>query len=312
MSEAEDERREERAPETEHDDVSPRRRPRPTARRFAKTIAMGLLIVSLPAIAAIWTLIRPKYTARAEIHVKPIIPWLLFKRFGPERIARYESRRKAQISLMRSPAVLNRVLARNDVRRTEWFRNPYGPILGRLKTPPGPLERLRNHLSVSPRRGTELVDVKMTALKASDAPVIANAVVEEYISYRYECEKVTEEASPRHRQRLQKYKALDEEVKGRKKVLAKLRAELGTTNQKELVSEMLRKEIDALAPKEEAYAALGDLLSNVQMERDLPGIKLLARATVPSEPDDSDWRIALTVAALVLGLGVGVAWAYRR
>ena len=320
MSEAENERCEEPTPqpetaaqasrsnctETEHDDVSARRRP--TAGRFARSIAMGLLIVSLPAIAAIWTLIRPKYTAQAEIHVIPIIPWIVFKGFGHEQ-RRYESYMNTQISVMRCPTVLNRVLGRPDVRQTQWFRNPYGPILAKLKTPPPPLERLREDLSVSPRGRTELVDIKMTTMKAKDAAVIANAVVEEYISY---CsEKPDEEAEMRRRKlrrkRNQRCAALEADIKRRKQVIAKLRADLGASDPEESVSEILRKEIDALAQKQKER----DYLLGLTYPHYSSLVQVLSRATVPSEPD-SDWRIALTVAALVLGLAAGVAWAYRR
>jgi hypothetical protein len=47
--------------------------------RFKRTIVIVFLVVSVPAIAAIWTLVVPKYQAQAELRARPIIPYLVFQ-----------------------------------------------------------------------------------------------------------------------------------------------------------------------------------------------------------------------------------------
>ena len=77
-------------------------------------------------------------------------------------------------------------------------------------------------------------------------------------------------------------------------------------------AETLRREVDALTQKQEAFTALRDLLFKTQMERDVPGsIEVLAKATAPSRPS-SDRRLVFSAMAFFLALGAGVGLAFVR
>ncbi len=202
-----------------------------------------ILGIALPLIAvlasAIWLLVIPQYHARAEIRVRPIIPRLVFPTEDNGIIPLYQNYLNTQVSVVRSPTVLERVLDRRDVRETSWYKAE-ATLLG--KTLP-PMERLRKALEVAPRGKTELIDVGMSCRNGKDAARIVNAVLEEYIKFVRETSDQTDD---------QIYRALTAEFNSRRAEIAgleagivEIRKELGTGDPEELLAKK-RVRLDAI------------------------------------------------------------------
>ena len=203
--------------------------------RFKWTIVLISIMVSAPAIALIWTQIVPKYDARAEIRVRPIIPRLVFRTEESGPIPFYGSFVNTQVSIVRSLTVLQRVLDQRDVQQTRWYTDPSISPMQKLRgnTPP-PIERLRDNLVVRPRPRTEIIDVSFLDPSATDAKVIVNAVLDQYT--RYTAEKADATEDELYRQLLTQYQTLEKDIQGRELTCAELHKSLGTEMPQELIS----------------------------------------------------------------------------
>jgi capsular exopolysaccharide synthesis family protein len=199
--------------------------------QFKWTFLSVFLPVAILGIAAIWLLIAPEYEARAEIRVRPIIPSLVFKTEENGSIPFYQSFVNTQVSIIRNPAVLQRVLEQQDVQNTQWYRNPERSLIGQ---PEPPIDRLRAALSASPRMTTEIIDLRMGVRSSKDAEVIVNAVLDQYVKYISETADKTQDML--YRQLTEQYKSLENEIQGRETVLARLRKDLGTGAPQDLVA----------------------------------------------------------------------------
>jgi capsular exopolysaccharide synthesis family protein len=259
-------------------DAQPRQWPLSRILRFKWTMILTFVLVAAPAIAAVWLLVVPKYTAKAEVRVRPIIPHLVFKTDDNGMIPLYTSYMNTQVSIIRSPGVLGRVLDQKDVQETQWYKEPETSPFKPLLTP---VERLRADLSASPRGQTELVDVSMTALKSSDAATIVNAVLDQYIVYVRE--RSDETSDLMYKKLTEEYDSLRSEIEGREKVIAKLRKELGTGTPDELVSQM-RIRLDQANAKLET--AREEIATATWLEKDLA--ELLKRYTEPAPQPETE------------------------
>jgi len=251
--------------------------------RFKWTMLVVFVLVATPAIAWIWTQTVLQYRARGEVRVRPIIPRLVFRTEDNGMIPLYTSFVNTQVAIMRSPAVLQRVLDRKEVQETQWYTNPKGkPALP-------PMERLRDTLSVRPRRGTEIIDVSFLAPIAEDAKVIVNTVLEQYTKYIGEISDATEDKL--YKQLETKYKSLEREIQGQETTIAGLRASLGTGTPEELVTAR-RLRLD------ETKARLDELRQNIallewQQAADSNELAVARSGEMEGQPpyhEDADWR----------------------
>ncbi|MCG3128935.1 MAG: hypothetical protein CHACPFDD_03831 [Phycisphaerae bacterium] len=142
--------------------------------RYKWTLIITTLLVAVPLTVAIWALYQPAYRAQAIVRVRPIVKLVVFE--TPENsgtIPLYNNYLNTQVSVIRSPRVLNRVLELPAVQATRWFQDHKhnAPAL------------LNESLVVMPRNKTELIDVSVTTEQAKDAAVLANSVVDEYIRF---------------------------------------------------------------------------------------------------------------------------------
>jgi len=203
-------------------------------RQLVLVLAVFVLVVAL-AIAAIWTQVIPEYRARAEVRVRPIIPYLVFRTEDSGMIPLYNSFLNTQVSIMRSLTVLQRVLDQQEVQETQWYKDPRRSLLQRLRgDPTAPMERLRDALSVRPRQRTEIIDVAFMDPSAEDAKLIVDSVLDQYM--RYVGEKSDATKDKLYRQLVDQYKSLENEILGRGKITAELRRSLGTGTPQELIS----------------------------------------------------------------------------
>ena len=204
--------------------------------RFKWTILAVFVLVAAPAIAAIWTFVIPKYRARAEVRVRPIIPYLVFRTEESGMIPLYSSFLNTQVSIMRSLIVLQRVFDQQEVQETQWYKEPPESLVQRVRGNPAapPVERLRDVLSVQPRRGTEIIDVTFMDSNAKDAKLIVDTILDHYIKYVGEMSDSTKDKL--YLQLGDQYKSLENEIQGREKIIAELRRSLGTGNPQELIS----------------------------------------------------------------------------
>lgn len=203
--------------------------------RFKWTIALISILVSAPVIALIWTQIVPEYHARAEVRVRPIIPRLVFNTEDNGMIPLYESFVNTQVSLMRSPTVLQRVLDQQAVQQTQWYQSTPTTFLQRVRashTPP--MERLRESLSVRPRPRTEIIDVSFNDPSSTEAKTIVNAVLDQYIMYTELRSDATRDEI--YKQLVQQRNTLRGEISGQEMVIADRRKSLGTGAPEELVA----------------------------------------------------------------------------
>jgi len=204
--------------------------------RFKWTILVVFVLVAAPIVAGIWTQVIPQYRARAEVRVRPIIPTLVFRTEDNGMIPLYQSFLNTQVSIMRNLAVLQRALDKQEVQETQWYRKPPEPLLQRLRGNPTdpPMERLRDALSVQPRRETEIIDVAFVDSSAKDAKLIVDAILEQYIKYIGEMSDATSDKL--YRQLVEQHRTLETEILGREKTCADLRKSLGTGTPQELIS----------------------------------------------------------------------------
>lgn len=240
--------------------------------RFKWTILLVFILVAAPLIAAIWTQVIPEYRARGELRIRPIIPKLVFNTDDNGAIPFYDGFVNTQVSVMRSPDVLNRVLDQQDVKNTQWYKNPSQSLKQRLLGNPvdPPLERLRETLAVQPRRRTEIVDVSFLDASTKDATVIVNTVLDQYI--KYVGETSDQMADTLYKQLVETYNSLKFEIKGRQDVLVELRKKLGTAEPQSLIAAR-RLRLDQME------ARLKDLQNR---------ITLMEEATKQTNLDDSN------------------------
>jgi len=96
------------------------------------------------------------------------------------------------------------------------------------------MEKLRDALSVQPRRQTEIIDVTFMNSSAKDAKIIVDAVLDQYIKYIGQKSDATKDEL--YSKLVDQYKSLDNEIKGREMISAQLSRSLGTGTPQELVS----------------------------------------------------------------------------
>ena len=204
--------------------------------RFKWMILVIFILVAAPIIAAIWTRIVPEYRARAEVQVRPIIPYLVFRTEDSGMIPLYSSFVNTQVSIMEGLVVLQRALDQQEVQETQWYKEPPKPLVQRLlgNPPAPPMERLKDGLSVRPRKETEIIDIAFLDSSAKDARIIVDAVLDQYIQYIGQKSDAIKDAL--YRRLVDQYKSLDNEIKGRGKITAQLSRSLGTGTPQELVS----------------------------------------------------------------------------
>jgi uncharacterized protein involved in exopolysaccharide biosynthesis len=197
----------------------PNRLPPP---RFGRTFLPIFLILAATSVTAIWTLIVPVYTAKAAIRVRPIINSFS----GQSRmVPLYKSFVDTQVSIMRSPTVLQRSLDDKRVQATEWFKGYWSPLDSPWKSPTlTPMERLKNDLSAVHRPNTEIIDISFKARSAADAIIIINTLLDRYISYVSEERDRTNDEI--YKQVVERFKALEKEIQEHEKTAIKLRQEL--------------------------------------------------------------------------------------
>ncbi len=174
------------------------------------TMVAVFVLLATPAIVATWTLVAPKYTARGEIRVRPILPHLVFQTEDSGTIPFYTSYVNTQVAVMRNPTILRRVLDQPNVQNTQWYKKPEASL---IRNPLPPLERLGDYLSVRPRGRTEIIDVAMTTRKASDSAVIVNAVLDQYIKFVRESTEQTKDFL--FRTLVDEYNSRGNEIEGR-------------------------------------------------------------------------------------------------
>jgi len=236
-------------------EAAPPRRPTiASVLRFKWTILALFVVIAAPAITAVWLLVKPKYSATAAVRVRPRIPHLVFRTEDNGMIPLYRSFMNTQVSLIRSPMVLQRALDSSEVQATRWYADPPKPLLGQVESP---LERLQDALTVSPRRNTEVIGLSFTAGSAKEAELILKSVLDKYMDYvRDTSDESTREIN---KQLTQQYNQLKNEIQGRETTISRLRQRLGTQTPEELVSrqrvrldeasaalETLRREVDVL------------------------------------------------------------------
>lgn len=192
-------------------------------------------VLAVIAIFAVWTQIIPKYKAKAEIRVRPIVPYLVFQTEDNGMIPYYDSFVNTQVSIISCPIILLRVLDNKEIQNTNWYKNPEESLLTKLsEEKKNRLERLRDSLSVTPRRQTEIIDVSFAAQNANDAKLIVNSVLDAYRKYIHDVSNVTEYEL--YSELVKQYKSLESEIDGRKQVIEHLSSTIGTKTPGELIS----------------------------------------------------------------------------
>ncbi len=187
------------------------------------SVFLAVCVVTIPLI---WLLIKPTYVSTATIRISPVLDRMVFQSEKTSVIPFYDSYVSTQVAIILSPTLLERVLDRQEVRDTKWYR----------ENPTSRIESLQGMLEVKPRRGTELIDVSIQGLNSKETTEIVNAVVGEYKKLNDETSKASDttlfETLTRERDQLQMV------INGQVETKFSIASQLGTTAPEELRSQL--------------------------------------------------------------------------
>lgn len=130
-------------------------------------------------IPLIWLLIKPKYYAEAQVRIHPSTQRQVYKIEETGIMPFYPQFVNTNVMLLRSPAILEPVLDREEVKKTKWYSDPPRPLLKSVPAPP--FERLLEDLVVANPRNSEMILIGFSAYDPKDAAVIVSAIRSEYL-----------------------------------------------------------------------------------------------------------------------------------
>jgi len=116
--------------------------------RTSRLILGGAVIVSVVGLVLIWALVKPTYKSTAVVRLTPVQPK------NNEKVQLYNRYLNTQVSIIRSPTVINRVLDREDVQNTHWCKEEERRL---AREPMPPADRLVEALSVQLQPNKQLM-----------------------------------------------------------------------------------------------------------------------------------------------------------
>jgi capsular exopolysaccharide synthesis family protein len=128
--------------------------------------------LAVPAAALGWFLIPAKYMATAELRFLATMPRVLDDEGAREQTSSYEKFLNTQISLITGNTILTRVLENADVRTL--------PVVQQAKDP---ITFLRENVSVSVQRNSEIVRVSCGLTDRESARIILDKLISAYMDY---------------------------------------------------------------------------------------------------------------------------------
>jgi len=245
-----------------------------------KWLILGVFAVSVGiTLPAIWFFMTPNYRATSVVRVAPVVPRLLYKYEDNGIVPLYQSYLQTQVATIRSPVVLERVLDDPAVQQTSWFKHPEMTLLG---DPMPPLHRLRKAISVASRRGTELIDVSMSAKDPNDARLIVDRVVKQYVNYASTADEKVDQMQLE--MLTDKQEELRHEIDGKTRTKNALEGKLGTSKPDEIRTRVAERLVN-----------LEQELNGLLLERELNEWRLqrlqsLSDARETETEDDTDTR----------------------
>ncbi|GMU34986.1 MAG: AAA family ATPase [Planctomycetia bacterium] len=151
--------------------------------RYKKTIIYVSILTLIAAEAAVWTLMVPAYRATALIEVQPIIPRLLDETEDTGPLPFYQQYLATQADFATSNAVLNRVLDRSEIKKTNWYQGVPATPLARFQSKSPPLDRLRAELTVDVPKYKQILQIAHECAFRGEAKKLVEAVADEYTKY---------------------------------------------------------------------------------------------------------------------------------
>jgi capsular exopolysaccharide synthesis family protein len=253
--------------------------------RFKWLIFGVFAAVSGVAIPAIWLGMAPQYAARAVVRVSPVSQQILYPTEENKGVVPlYEAFVNTQVSIIHSPAVLQRVLDSPTVQGTEWYMHRPRSLRTLLGgNPPTDIERLREDLSVRSRRGTQLIDVSMTGSSAKSVTLIADAVVDAYKQLSDETQLMS--GTERYETLSADASKLQKEIDGLQAMRINVSKRVGTTGPEELRSRLATQ----LSELESEYAKLDRDYKIIQWELEtMPQVAAVADDTDTNGESDAE------------------------
>lgn len=224
----------------------------------------------------LWLALVPQYRAEATLRISPVIPRLVFRTDDNGEIPVYTAYVNTKVATIRSPRLLQRVMQRDDVAQTAWYRS--------LRKPRW--EFLDLALLVTPQPRSELVTVAAKARSAEDAALLANAVVDEFLRDAGEAAQAEDAETVAHllderEKRAARMREIEEQI-------AAVRRELGAGDADALLAER-----DAqLQVRRAELAGLREQIALAEWQRERIESHLRAVAAAAPEGDEEAQREA--------------------
>ncbi len=230
-----------------------------TLREYKWTAILVTVLVAGAGLAGTWTLVHPKYRASATIEVHPTKQVVAFNTEDNGVVPFYQQFLYTQIRKLSSPKIIERVLKRDDVKKSEWLFGESDSLIERLLGPAAADARLLDALEVDNESGSSLIEVAVNAPDPHDAALVANAIVDEYLKAFHE-EKNREDTEMDRRRREQEI-ALRTEIQRLEHKAEQIRANLKVLTPDELINSRRLQLDDLLVRKDDLILQLKSLRS---------------------------------------------------
>ncbi|MBI4581892.1 MAG: AAA family ATPase [Planctomycetes bacterium] len=248
------------------------------------------VLVAGPSIPCVWLFTIPTYESTAVVRVEPVVPKIVYPTENNGMLPLYREYMNTQVNAIRNPKVLERVLDREDIRETHWYREEGHRL---LREPLPPLERLAKALQVQTRPNTQLIGITVGTERGGEAKLIVDAVVDEY--YRAVKERERLESIELIGKVREQHAALETEIKGLRELRRTLSRDSGLMDSVELRTQLSTNLNDLESRYMEADRSF-KLLKN-RLERQTGGTSQPADLddSPPAEADpayaeDAEWR----------------------
>ncbi len=241
------------------------------------------ILLCAAVIPPLWLLIVPNYRATAKMHISPVIERVVFATEDNKGVVpRFANFVSTQVSTIRTPEVLRKVLERSEVQQTTWYRGDVEDATAIAKNVM--LEKLMRALEVKPERGTDLIGISFECRSAKDATLIADTVAEEYKKH---CDTLAREEEQRTTKTLRdELVILEQKINGLLQTKYTIAQQIGAVGSDDVLGDMGRQ-----------LRELEEELRRIQMEQSIARWELDSLGGEDSGSEagsyalDPEWRV---------------------